>query len=243
MQPSVIKMGKALEIVFGLANTILLPIKLLNEKTNILFTKNIKKYEEKIDKIQEENIIPIASEIGMPIIECLTYYQDDQIVDLFAALLLSASDKTKCKYAHPAYINVIKNMSPDEAILIKNISIYRYALDGVIPVSSIRVYKEDNSYRIIDEYFVSEDCLFGLRNVENKSIYFENLQKLGILNYFDNKHIPDKNYNNIDKLFIKSESIYKSKFAEKSERLHNRHCIIQFTNFGLGFLDSIGIIL
>ena len=50
-QPSIIKISLALETIFDLSNTILLPVKLLNEKSKIIFKTNINKYAEKIKNI------------------------------------------------------------------------------------------------------------------------------------------------------------------------------------------------
>ncbi|QCT02286.1 hypothetical protein E6C60_1570 [Paenibacillus algicola] len=53
-QPGVKQVGLALETVLDLCNTILLPAKILNEKSKIVFTNNLERYKEKVKNIDKE---------------------------------------------------------------------------------------------------------------------------------------------------------------------------------------------
>ena len=89
-QPSVKKVGIALGTVFGLSNTLLLPIKLLNERTKLLFQNNMERYKIKLNEIPEDIICEVPPEIGIPVIEKLTYIQDINISELYINLLAKA---------------------------------------------------------------------------------------------------------------------------------------------------------
>src|SRR5579871_1872102 len=67
------KVGEALGTVLDLSNSVLLPIKLLNEKTKIIFQENINKYRRRIESIPDEKICEVPPEIGIPILDKLTY--------------------------------------------------------------------------------------------------------------------------------------------------------------------------
>ncbi|GHV59810.1 hypothetical protein AGMMS49579_27270 [Spirochaetia bacterium] len=99
-QPSVKKVGDALGSVFGIAGTLMLPIKMINEKTNLLFTKRMEQYKEKINSIPDERIAEVPPEIGIPILDKLTYVQDEDIAGLYLNLLAKASDKTDASKVH-----------------------------------------------------------------------------------------------------------------------------------------------
>ncbi len=65
-QPSVKKIGKALGTVFELSNTILLQVKLLNEKVRLNYEKHMNSYKEKLNEIPDEEICEVPPEIGLP---------------------------------------------------------------------------------------------------------------------------------------------------------------------------------
>ena len=51
-KPGMKKAGEALETVLDGANLILLPLKLLNSKSKVFFQKNIEKYSDKINSVE-----------------------------------------------------------------------------------------------------------------------------------------------------------------------------------------------
>ena len=68
-QPSVRAVGSALGTVFEFSTSFLLPVKLLNEKIKLIFTKNLNDYKNKLEKVSEEKICEVHPQIGIPIIE------------------------------------------------------------------------------------------------------------------------------------------------------------------------------
>jgi hypothetical protein len=122
LQPSVKNIGKALGTVFQVGNTVLLPLQLLNEKTRILFKKHMDEYKKRLENKTEDEICEVPSEIGNPIIEKLTYVRDENISSMFISLLTNASLYEKSNKAHPYFISIVNSITPDEAILLKNIN-------------------------------------------------------------------------------------------------------------------------
>lgn len=68
-QPSVRAVGSALGTVFEFSSSILLPVKLLNEKVKLNFTKNLNDYKKKLEEIPEEKRCEVHPQIGTPIVE------------------------------------------------------------------------------------------------------------------------------------------------------------------------------
>jgi hypothetical protein len=93
-QPSVKKIGEALGTLFDFGSTLLLPLKLQGEKNRLNFEKRLKEYKDKLDTIPDEKITNVNPQIGIPILDKLTYVTDDDIADLFTTLL-RASLKTR----------------------------------------------------------------------------------------------------------------------------------------------------
>lgn len=118
-QPSVKAVGKALGTVFEFSTSMLLPLKLLNEKFRLNFTKRLNEYKDKLNAIPEDQRCEVHPQIGTPIIERLSYTTTDEIASLFSTLLASASNKEKMNLAHPSFIGIIERLSSDEARIIQ----------------------------------------------------------------------------------------------------------------------------
>lgn len=121
-KPGAAQVGKALESVLGLGNTVLFPVALLNAKARHTLEANIEKYRKQLEDTSSEHIIPVVPEIGVPIMEKLAYVSDDEISNLYITLLAKASDRRTTGVAHPSFVNIIGNLSPDEALIIKRLS-------------------------------------------------------------------------------------------------------------------------
>lgn len=118
-QPSVRAVGVALGTVFEFSTSFLLPLKLLNEKFKMNFSKRLNEYAGKLNNIPEEQRCEVHPQIGTPIIDRLSYTTTDEIASLFTSLLASASNKEKVNLAHPSFVGMIERLSTDEARIIQ----------------------------------------------------------------------------------------------------------------------------
>ena len=75
-KPGVTQVGLALSTVLGLGSTILWPIQLLNERTKLFLEANLERYREKLAGVSPEQIVPVPTEIGVPLAEKLSYVTD-----------------------------------------------------------------------------------------------------------------------------------------------------------------------
>src|SRR4051812_14557216 len=75
--PAAQKLGSALGTVIDLTNTILWPIKWANERTRIYFEANLKKYQQKLEQIPEDRLIPVPPEIAKPILDRFSYVSNE----------------------------------------------------------------------------------------------------------------------------------------------------------------------
>lgn len=70
--------------------------------------------------VPEENQIECPPSIAGPIFEKLKYIEDDNYLkNLYLNLLSRAIDKERVNEAHPAFITIIEQLSPDEALILK----------------------------------------------------------------------------------------------------------------------------
>ncbi|MBJ6926817.1 DUF4393 domain-containing protein [Vibrio cholerae] len=68
------------------------------------------------DKVPEDSQINAHPQIAGPIMNGLKYVEEESIItEMFLNLLARAIDKDRVNEAHPAFVNIINQLSPDEA--------------------------------------------------------------------------------------------------------------------------------
>lgn len=85
------------------------------DRLNICLKNNLEKYSERIKDTPVEDISEVPPEIGIPIIEKLSYVTNEELRDLYVELLAKATIKEENDKAHSSFINIINSLSPDEA--------------------------------------------------------------------------------------------------------------------------------
>lgn len=175
-QPGVRQAGKALETVVGLGNTVLWPLTLANERARLSLQANMERYRKKMESIAEENVIPVLPEIGVPIVEKLGYVSDEKLAELYTELLAQASNRETVERAHPSFVNIINNISPDEAVLIRKLK-----SNHAIPFArAIHSQPALNSEREL-AFFPNHDWVRELSLGHNLHAYISNFSGLGLL--------------------------------------------------------------
>ena len=233
-QPGVKAIGQALGTALEFCTSLLLPIKLLNEKFKLNFAKRLNEYKTKLEAIPEDKRCEVHPQIGLPIIEKLTYTTCDEIADLFTSLLASASSIDTANTAHPAFISMIERMSPDEA------KILEYLKDKEdIQYCDINAYSNQNSgYDTLAEHVTMIEDDVALIYPENSNAYLANLVSLGILRDEKGTFKMDKTqYNRIrEKCHI--EELTASAVPEIYKSIKVEESYYQVTPFGRLFIQA-----
>lgn len=234
LQPSVQVIGKSLKAVFDFISIPLMALQLQNDKIKLTLEKRLDDYGKKLQAVPEDKKVEVHPQIGLPIIEKLTYTTSDEIADLFTNLLVSASSSDTANSAHPAFISMIERMSPDEArilVFLKDNEDIQYC--------DIVAYSNQNSgFNTLYEHVTMIDDDVNLTYPQNANAYLANLVSLGIL--LDKKGVyrMDKTqYNRIKKKYLVEElikryvpTIYQSIEVEES--------YYQVTPFGRLFIQA-----
>lgn len=181
-KPATKQVGKALGNVAGLLNTTTLPFKLANDYAQA----NYKKYSEKIKDIAEENIKEVEPEIGIPLMEKLSYTSNEDLANAYANLLANASQKNKVDLVHPGFINKINSMAPDEVRILEYLKV-----NFQIPYIYFKAKGQGKSRRLSLK-------LTGLEKKFNISANFlavniDNLISLNIITDKEGEYIADQN--------------------------------------------------
>lgn len=115
LSPAMKQIGKSLESVAKTSRFLLAPIDYLAAQHD-RWERYLKKVSE---KVKEEDLIEGHPQIVIPTLEGLSLsYENSLLSDLFINLLANSIDKNKQDLAHPAFPNIIKQLSHDEAVIL-----------------------------------------------------------------------------------------------------------------------------
>ena len=120
IQPVAKEAGKALQTVGRTVNAALLPVRGLVWGIEKIEEFVQTKVTKKLSNTPVENICPPDPAVAGPALESLRYTgHKESLSELYANLLASAMDKETAKTAHPGFVEIIRNMSADEARLLE----------------------------------------------------------------------------------------------------------------------------
>ena len=188
--------------------------------------------EAKLQKYPEEEIVNPEMYVAVPTIQAMSYSVDAyEIKEMFANLLTKAMLKSQKDKVHPSYIEIIKQLDPYDAVLLKTI-----ASRKVNPIADlmIKVSDEDKGHQtmfanVYDPYNQQLD-------VYKSSLSITNLARLGILSIpafvF---YIEDSLYDDLERQRHDLQQELISKGSKSIINLEKK--IIQVTPLGASFID------
>jgi len=187
-QPSVQAVGAALGSVLEFSTIPFKYVQLGNEKVKLNIDKHLNSYKEKVTAIPPENLIEVNPQIGVPILDKLSYTTSEDIAALFVNLLANASSSETVNLAHPSFVQLIENLSIDEARIISGL-----AGEVYVPHVSFHAYLNSQpGYHHMLENGTLLPFTINMLFPDNVAIYLTNLARLGILNEVSNRFKQDE---------------------------------------------------
>ena len=163
---------------------------------------------------------------------------EDEIQRLFSNLISASLDKETSKLAHPAYIEIIKQLQPDEAKILRFMFNKENHRKGHAPtIDIVQQDLEDSNLTItstrLEVNLICEDA--GCDNPENSVMYFSNLKRLGLLTPTSGTSFPKEEHERI----FSSEKVKEiCSINSHLDRVSYKSGQYSFTGFGRGFVDS-----
>ena len=233
--PSVKALGDALGTVLEYGSSILLPLKLKNEKAKATFAHNLEVYKKKLNSIPEEERCEVHPQVGTPIVDKLTYTSSEEIVDMFTSLLASDSDKRTKQNVHPSFVGIIENLSPDEARIIK----YFKGKETIEFCSFRGILNSNGGFLTLLDHVTNILSDVKLMYPNNIGAYVSNLVRLGFLVEPQGVHLNDKTgYNRIRETYG-LERMRKEFVPNEFRSLECKEGYYQVTPFGKLFIDAV----
>ena len=196
--------GKALETNMLIINKFASPFRTWATKGKENTEKLAEEVQQRLASIPPENIIEPKSEIAVPAIMANSYTSSDDLRSLYANLLAKSMDKTEWS-VHPSYVEIIKQLSSDEALLLKTTPLLKES----IPMCSLRYQKTSefheakmftlhpqNIIRTLKEgydilaYHIPQITMFA---PDELSIMIDNSLRLKLIDIPYDRHLTEKN--------------------------------------------------
>lgn len=189
LQPAAKQLGKTLETVCKAVNVALAPVSGLVWGYEQFQAFIDTKVASRLKDIPAEDIITPKPNVAGPAIEALRYTgHEDSLSDLYANLLASAMDRSTAKEAHPAFVEIIKQLTPDEARILN-----LFVSQSIYPLISLRAEKttEDGGADVFIHYsHLSKTS--GVLDADRVPAYLDNFCRLGIMEVPPNTRLTAK---------------------------------------------------
>ncbi|WP_183138692.1 DUF4393 domain-containing protein [Pseudomonas syringae group genomosp. 3] len=178
LQPSVREVGKGLHTVAKTVNIALSPLSGLVWGYDHISKFVTTKVAEKLRHTPIDNIVPPKLNVAGPALDALRYIgHEEALSDLYANLLATAMDKETAESSHPAFVEIIRQMTADEAKIMK-----LFLGRNAFPTITIRAEIEESSAgydHTILINFLGDDAQCELPSMS--PYYIDNLRRLGLV--------------------------------------------------------------
>lgn len=181
VQPAAQEIGKALQTVAKTVHVALSPVSALVWGYDQIKEFVSEKVADRLKNVPPENIVTPKPNIAGPALEALRYTgHESSLSDLYANLLAASMDKETANGAHPAFVEIIKQLTPDEAKLVK-----LFVVRTAMPLLTVRKkYKIETAEKSGGQDVLVNFSLLaqrvGLEYPQLTPTYIDNLCRLGL---------------------------------------------------------------
>lgn len=247
VKPATQEIGKALvEPIKGVTrigrflNAICSPIDIwiLNKEYSVKeysLEKALKLMEKKLEKVPEEKLVIPPNYVLIPALQAISISIDNEVLrNMYANLLAKSVYKETSEKTHPAYVDIIRQMSPIDAIIFKKIVNNQNSL----PTKEFRIVDKLHHLTIQSNYFLTNIVAYEVPVV---SASLGNLIRLGLISKEQGTLFDQTLYAKIDKNvkvceFCKNEKERLITDPENQTMLFDNNSLF-LTAFGETFYD------
>jgi hypothetical protein len=236
------EVGRALVTAGKLINNALLPVAAVNfafEKARRYFTERFgEEIQPKIEKIPAERLTEPSAAVAGPAMQGLAFsHEEPNLKEMYLSLLATAMDSKIAMRAHPAFVEVVRQLSPPEAVYIRALIAHQH-----VAAVEVRARTTSTGYHVLYRHL-----LYLTRGKDNAVIademlptYVDNWVRLGLVDARYDLHVTDDRayavYEHHPK-FIELKSQ-----AREDQIVHFHRGVIHFTDFGREFARATGLI-
>ena len=185
LKDSVTETSKVVSLVPRAINAALSGLRIWILKREFNVKKTEKLLEEKLANVSEEKIIPPDPYVAVPAFQAISYSMDSEdLRNMYANLLSKAMNEDTKNEVHPAFTEIIKQMSPTDAQVLKKI----FNSKSIPLIDVIDKHIENGSYIPLISNLTN---IFDYDNV-TVSISLSNLIRLGLAEIPSGEFFPNE---------------------------------------------------
>lgn len=176
-KPIVKPTGELVGLVPRAIKAAFLPLEkwVMQREYNIAETQKL--LELKLQNVSPELIEPPEPYIAVPALQYISYCMDcDELRDMYANLLANSMNKVVRNGVHPGFVEIIKQLCPDEAKILKYINFCE-----IIPSITLRYVRNSGGGIDIIKNFSDVGEKAKCENPRDVAKYFDNLVRLGLI--------------------------------------------------------------
>ncbi|SKA62407.1 protein of unknown function [Succinivibrio dextrinosolvens DSM 3072] len=184
--------------------------------------------ESKLKQVDPDKIVSPEAYVAIPALESLSYSMDSvELRNLYANLLANAMNKDVKEKVHPAFIEIIRQLTPNEAKLLEIIFKAKIA-----PVLDLELDNESGT--LLQQYNFTWITEFEYEEI---AIAINNFERIGLIEIpFIENYVDDKLYE-----CVRVTQTYKNhkEYLEKLNkgRVEENKKIIKKTALGVSFFN------
>lgn len=175
--------------------------------------------KDKVVNIPEDKQCEPEPYVAIPAIQQISYCYDSEVLrDMYANLLASSMNLDKKWTVHPAFVDIIKQLTPDEAKILKSLPRdSRYS----IPLIDLNiVFDKGKGRNVVARNITMNEVYESCETPDSMCAYLDNLERLKLIKIADHTWLTD------DALYEK---------IEKSDRVENlKEILPEGQKYGIG---------
>lgn len=190
VQPAAKEVGQALQTVAKTIHILLAPVSGL-----VWGYEQIKEFvstrvAERLQDVPPERLTTPEPNIAGPALESLRYTgHNKDLRELYAALLATAMDSGTMHQAHPSFVEIIRQLSSDEALMLHELVKTMEA--PMIDIRNESINPSIGGHWVL-KHFSFLPYISGCTQPELGNVYLVNLQRLGLVELRENYQIYPK---------------------------------------------------
>lgn len=237
-------LGKAAVTLTRTLNVLLLPLAAVNfayKRAEEYFTKGrfAEDLTEKTASIPPENIVEPRASVAGPALQGLAFsYDEPDLKELYLNLLASAMDSRVSERAHPAFVEIIRQLNSSEAGLFRLIAGAQQSL----PIGQLRCEAADGkAFTLVCSHLLNFHNRDGSIELARREEMIDNFVRLGLVKITYDQHLSaEGQYDWIEK---RPEYIIRNNEAvSRGLKILIDKGILKTTAFGVEFGKAIGLI-
>ncbi|WP_142413085.1 DUF4393 domain-containing protein [Hathewaya massiliensis] len=241
IQPSAQESGKLLGRIPRVINAVLAPLDIwiLNKEYNIEETKKL--LAKKLENVSTEKIVPPEPYVAVPALQAISYSMNNiELRNMYANLLANSMNVDEKDNVHPSFVEIIKQLSPFDANLLKLFSIMGQSTKPSYPIIKLRsqISKEDSSGIDRVYHILSPSFGISINNYIQYSISIDNLIRLHLVKADYDRSFVDKTYYND---ILNSDLVTKLNqtlpIAPNYTYVNDKEGVLTITDLGQAFIN------